>query len=169
MRKRTRGKAYGLLPAMRQISAESKSARCQEETETGEIKKEGLLTMNLPYSITQKDLFEILLNIAPSRPVFIWGAPGIGKSALVENLVFRTYSAACKASQLCKTLQAARRDAGYPKSRLCNARTERTCQNLWCGDRHFRLNEREADRHGAWQYRKLCRKQRRSFCKDCLL
>ncbi len=29
--------------------------------------------MNLPYSVTQKDLFEILLNIAPSRPVFIWG------------------------------------------------------------------------------------------------
>lgn len=59
---------------MRQIPAESKSARCQpEETETGEIKKEGLLTMNLPYSVTQKDLFEILLNIAPSRPVFIWG------------------------------------------------------------------------------------------------
>lgn len=41
--------------------------------------------MNLPYSVTQKDLFEILLNIAPSRPVFIWGAPGIGKSALVES------------------------------------------------------------------------------------
>ena len=40
--------------------------------------------MHLPYSVTQKDLFEILLNIAPSRPVFIWGAPGIGKSALVE-------------------------------------------------------------------------------------
>ena len=71
---------------MRQIPAESKSARCQpEETETGEIKKEGLLTMNLPYSVTQKDLFEILLNIAPSRPVFIWGAPGIGKTALVAS------------------------------------------------------------------------------------
>lgn len=28
---------------------------------------------------------EILLNIAPVRPVFIWGAPGIGKSALVEE------------------------------------------------------------------------------------
>ena len=41
--------------------------------------------MNLAYSVTQKELFEILLNIAPSRPVFIWGAPGIGKSALVEK------------------------------------------------------------------------------------
>ena len=28
---------------------------------------------------------DILLNIAPARPVFIWGAPGIGKSALVEE------------------------------------------------------------------------------------
>ena len=39
--------------------------------------------MNLPYSVTQKDLFEILLNIASRRPVFIWGAPGIGKSTLL--------------------------------------------------------------------------------------
>ena len=30
-------------------------------------------------------MLEILLNIAPIRPVFIWGAPGIGKSALVEK------------------------------------------------------------------------------------
>lgn len=28
---------------------------------------------------------DVLLNIAPVRPVFIWGAPGIGKSALVEK------------------------------------------------------------------------------------
>lgn len=41
--------------------------------------------MNLPFSVTQGELLEILLNIAPSRPVFIWGAPGIGKSALVEK------------------------------------------------------------------------------------
>lgn len=41
--------------------------------------------MNLPISITQIDLSDILLNIAPIRPVFIWGAPGIGKSALVEK------------------------------------------------------------------------------------
>ena len=38
--------------------------------------------MNLPISVTQNELFEILLNVAPTRPVFIWGAPGIGKSAL---------------------------------------------------------------------------------------
>ena len=41
--------------------------------------------MNLPIDVTQSDLIEILLNIAPVRPVFIWGAPGIGKSALVEQ------------------------------------------------------------------------------------
>ena len=41
--------------------------------------------MNLPISVTQNELFEILLNVAPTRPVFIWGAPGIGKSALVEK------------------------------------------------------------------------------------
>ncbi len=41
--------------------------------------------MNLPISVTQNELSEILLNIAPTCPVFIWGAPGIGKSALVEQ------------------------------------------------------------------------------------
>ena len=41
--------------------------------------------MNLPITATQSGLLEILLNIAPVRPVFIWGAPGIGKSALVEH------------------------------------------------------------------------------------
>lgn len=41
--------------------------------------------MNLPITVTQSDLLEILLNVSPIRPVFIWGAPGIGKSALVEQ------------------------------------------------------------------------------------
>ncbi|CCZ61692.1 MoxR family ATPase [Hungatella hathewayi] len=41
--------------------------------------------MNLPIKVTQNDLLEILLHVAPVRPVFIWGAPGIGKSALVES------------------------------------------------------------------------------------
>ena len=41
--------------------------------------------MNLPITVTQNDLMDILINVAPSRPVFIWGAPGIGKSALVEK------------------------------------------------------------------------------------
>lgn len=35
--------------------------------------------------ITQSQLIEFLLNVAIVRPVFIWGAPGIGKSALVEH------------------------------------------------------------------------------------
>lgn len=37
--------------------------------------------MNLPYTVTQNELLDLLLNVAPVRPVFIWGAPGIGKSA----------------------------------------------------------------------------------------
>lgn len=41
--------------------------------------------MELAKRVTQNELMEILLNIAPVRPVFIWGAPGIGKSALVEK------------------------------------------------------------------------------------
>lgn len=41
--------------------------------------------MNLPYTVNSEELSDILLNIAPARPVFIWGAPGIGKSALVEK------------------------------------------------------------------------------------
>ena len=35
--------------------------------------------------ITPKQLTRLLLNVAPARPVFIWGPPGIGKSALVEK------------------------------------------------------------------------------------
>ena len=41
--------------------------------------------MNLPISVNQEGLLNLLLNIAPTRPVFIWGPPGIGKSALVEK------------------------------------------------------------------------------------
>ena len=41
--------------------------------------------MNLSFSVTQNELLDVLLNIAPIRPVFIWGAPGIGKSSLVEQ------------------------------------------------------------------------------------
>lgn len=41
--------------------------------------------MHLPISVTQDELLEVLLQVAPVRPVFIWGAPGIGKSTLVEK------------------------------------------------------------------------------------
>ena len=40
--------------------------------------------MNLPITVNQNELLDILLNVAPVRPIFIWGAPGIGKSALVN-------------------------------------------------------------------------------------
>jgi hypothetical protein len=41
--------------------------------------------MNPVITVTQKQLADLLLNVAVVRPVFIWGAPGIGKSALVQE------------------------------------------------------------------------------------
>ncbi len=41
--------------------------------------------MILPFTVTQSELSDLLLNLSPIRPVFIWGAPGIGKSALVQQ------------------------------------------------------------------------------------
>jgi len=41
--------------------------------------------MNAVKTLTQKRLFQFLLNVAISRPVFIWGPPGIGKSSLVQQ------------------------------------------------------------------------------------
>lgn len=41
--------------------------------------------MNSTTSVTQKQLLDFLLNVAIIRPVFIWGQPGIGKSALVQH------------------------------------------------------------------------------------
>jgi MoxR-like ATPase len=36
-------------------------------------------------TVTPRQLAKLLLNVALVRPVFIWGPPGIGKSALVEQ------------------------------------------------------------------------------------
>ncbi len=36
-------------------------------------------------TVTPKQLSKVLLNVALTRPVFIWGPPGIGKSAIVEQ------------------------------------------------------------------------------------
>ena len=41
--------------------------------------------MNLAISVDQQQLMDILLNVGTVRPVFIWGAPGIGKSAIVQQ------------------------------------------------------------------------------------
>jgi len=41
--------------------------------------------MNSHTTVTQNQLTDFLLNVAVVRPVFIWGAPGIGKSALVQR------------------------------------------------------------------------------------
>lgn len=42
--------------------------------------------MNLLYTVNQEQLLDLLLTIGSKRTVFIWGAPGIGKSAIVEEL-----------------------------------------------------------------------------------
>jgi len=41
--------------------------------------------MKIPLSVNQRELLDVLLNVAVARPVFIWGAPGIGKSSIVEG------------------------------------------------------------------------------------
>ena len=41
--------------------------------------------MQTATSLTPEELSDFLLNVATVRPVFIWGPPGIGKSALVEK------------------------------------------------------------------------------------
>lgn len=39
--------------------------------------------MHSQITLSIKQVHEFLLNVAPSRPVFIWGPPGVGKSSLV--------------------------------------------------------------------------------------
>jgi hypothetical protein len=41
--------------------------------------------LNTSITVTPKQLSEFLLHVAVVRPVFIWGAPGIGKSSLVQQ------------------------------------------------------------------------------------
>jgi dynein-related subfamily AAA family protein len=41
--------------------------------------------MQLTHPVSYSQLLTVLHRVAPTRPVFIWGAPGIGKSALVER------------------------------------------------------------------------------------
>ncbi len=41
--------------------------------------------MNISISVNQNQLLDVLINVATIRPVFIWGAPGIGKSSIVER------------------------------------------------------------------------------------
>jgi MoxR-like ATPase len=41
--------------------------------------------MNIPITVNQSQLLDVLLNVATVRPIFIWGAPGIGKSSIVER------------------------------------------------------------------------------------
>jgi len=40
--------------------------------------------MNAAVTLTQAELPEFLLHVAVTRPVFVWGPPGIGKSSLVQ-------------------------------------------------------------------------------------
>ncbi|MDR1078282.1 MAG: AAA family ATPase [Propionibacteriaceae bacterium] len=41
--------------------------------------------MDSTITVTPAQLPDLLLHVAVVRPVFIWGAPGIGKSALVRR------------------------------------------------------------------------------------
>jgi hypothetical protein len=41
--------------------------------------------MNAAATVTQTQLVELLLHVAPVRPVFIWGPPGTGKSSIVQR------------------------------------------------------------------------------------
>lgn len=41
--------------------------------------------MNTVIAISQSELKDFLLNVSLVRPVFIWGAPGIGKSSIVQQ------------------------------------------------------------------------------------
>ena len=41
--------------------------------------------MQTSITVTPAELPELLLNVATVRPVFLWGAPGIGKSSLVRS------------------------------------------------------------------------------------
>jgi len=41
--------------------------------------------MQAAVSVTQHGLKEFLLAVAPQRPVFVWGPPGIGKSAIIAE------------------------------------------------------------------------------------
>ena len=41
--------------------------------------------MQSQVTVSPSQLGEVLLNVATVRPVFLWGAPGIGKSSLVRD------------------------------------------------------------------------------------
>jgi MoxR-like ATPase len=41
--------------------------------------------LHAPLAVTPAQLPDLLLNVAVVRPVFLWGAPGIGKSSLVRQ------------------------------------------------------------------------------------
>src|SRR3954449_1216482 len=43
-----------------------------------------MVTVESAATITPQQLPELLLHLAVVRPVFLWGAPGIGKSSLVR-------------------------------------------------------------------------------------
>lgn len=50
--------------------------------------------MQAVQTLTPSELSEFLLAVAPVRPVFVWGPPGIGKSSLVETFA-REVGMAC--------------------------------------------------------------------------
>ena len=79
----------------------------------------------LPFGI---DMLETLINIAPSRPVFIFEAPGIGKA---WKMVRWAVSAIRKTQDICQAQQTAGLHTRYSQAQLCISGKRFREQNIW--------------------------------------
>ncbi len=60
--------------------------------------------MQAQITLSIKQVHEFLLHVATARPVFIWGPPGVGKSALVEQFAQQlVVQNACRCQRHCPT------------------------------------------------------------------
>lgn len=75
--------------------------------------------MHATKTITPAQLPEVLLNVAVVRPVFLWGAPGVGKSSLVAAV--RGVAGAERRERREKARAAGARPAARPRRRTSRA------------------------------------------------